>query len=956
MRSTRRVLASLILVATAAVSLAGAKAPRRLVVVLRPAANRTVVRAMLARGGFRLESALWADARSVVHTAAAVGTWNASAASNALAELRRAGSLIGGGELIAKDRDSVHFYSGRVLVHFQGPMDEPGARAWGRPVELALSRRARDGTWFLFDAPLDMASLLPLTTSPPGTAIDVMPIVEDVSATRPGTPLPSSATYHRIPADRNKLVVLLEPGPDAAYEKFLVDHHAIVISGAKTSRQIVQFLDEAAMMAAQHDIGAVRSVSRAGPLLSEKPLAFLTNQLVVRFRSPLAVQQAGVVLDHYQLRESRELSYIDDGFLYKVPLPSYAPYDVARELILGGHALFAVPNVATFSESACHAAECNNVAIPGVIPHLEYLREMKACDVRSGSDVVLAILDEGIQGADPTITQTRLRVGTAIDFKTMQECEPPNPADWWSKTGVCGPVFAPPSSQPPWEAAHANQMALLAAATCDTADLLGMAPGALLINARKGDFGSGPAWTDVAFADALWWLGGGDPAWCRDGPNYPCSGTACTSSTPATCSEGPLPTHLDTTHRAGVINLSFVRPDFLAQNCPDAATCQIVCVDTAHCGVIDGVLERIRNPTTGDGIRDGGAVVVVAMGIKGTTPLSQRCFDPAGNLTSDPADRPVTDLAESKWTIAVGSVWPEDGTIPSHAGQPFSPRWTDKCLINFGGDFLDVVAPMGKDCVLCTSCTTQPMRSGSSSAATAVVSGIATLMLQNNPQLTADQAQCILRETANPFSNSGQIWDTATVNGWNIPDCKYDLKGHSNCLGEGMVDAAAAVAAAVECANPLSTACPSCPPQVSNVHRTDVDMSMEWQEAHAKVPAVWGPLRACIDSGPCRCATDRNCFVQAAMRNLLQVYVPAATFKICGDGECRPLEGPPLDWAPNGELVVRLELSPEYLQWARKQAGPQELRLFSRGEAVTERMLAKMRKAQASQIVANPMR
>jgi hypothetical protein len=92
------------------------------------------------------------------------------------------------------------------------------------------------------------------------------------------------------------------------------------------------------------------------------------------------------------------------------------------------------------------------------------------------------------------------------------------------------------------------------------------------------------------------------------------------------------------------------------------------------------------------------------------------------------------------------------------------------------------------------------------------------------------------------------------------------------------------------------------------------------------------------------------------MRNLLRAYVPAATFKICGDGECQPLEGPPVDWAPDGELVVRLELSPEYLQWARKHAGPQELRLFSGGKAVTEKMLAKMRKAQASQIVATPMR
>ena len=955
MRSNRRFLAALILAATTAASALGAGVPRRLVVVLRPAADPAVVRTVLARRGFSLEPPLWSDAKSAVHTAAAVGAWDTTAAFDALAELRRAGSVIGGGELLGKDRRSIRFYSGRVLVHFRGPIDEPRARAWGKPLDLALLRIARNGTWFLFDAPLDAASLLALTTRPPGPAIDVMPIVPELSAS-PAVPAPESpAVYHKIPADRNKLVVLLEPGTDAAYRQFLEAHHAIVISGPNTSRQIVQFRDEDAMMAAQADIGAVKSVSRAGPLLSEKPLAFLTNQLVVRFRSPLAAQQAGFVLDTHNIHESRELSYLEDGFLYQLPLPSYELYDVARELILEGHALFAVPNVATFSESACHETECKDVSIP----HLDYLRMIKACDVRAASDVVLAILDEGIQAATSQTFNDRLRVETAIDFETMSPCEPPNPSDWWSTTSAdpCWLVFNPPSSPRAWQAGHGNQMAVLAAADCDDGDLLGIAPASPLINARRRDSGGGAAeWTDVAFADALWWLGGGDPAWCRDSTNYPCTGAACSWSTPATCAEGALPIRLDALHRAGVINLSFVRPDFFEPSCPDPTRCQPVCADPAHCGAIDGVLERIRTPITGDGIRDGGTVIVAAAGIEGTIG-SKLCYDANGQMTSDPGG-PLTDLAESPWTVAVGSV--------RTTGEPFFPDGKNQCLINFGGGFLDVVAPMGSNCTLCTDCGPGPLMSGASSAATAVVSGVVTLMLQQNPQLTAAQVQCILRETANAYSDPGEIWQPGSMTSWRIPACPFDSNGHSNCLGYGMVDAGAAVTMARLFKNPQLPAClcpippPPPPPPPLGVFRTDimsdleVAATQEWRTPKMPPPPVWGALRACIESGPCRCATDRNCFMRASMRNLLLAHVPAATFKICGGKECRPLEGPAVDWAPDGVLVVRLEMGPEYLQWAREQAGRLELRLFSGGRAVTKKMLAKMRKVRAPKLEAHP--
>ena len=88
---------------------------------------------------------------------------------------------------------------------------------------------------------------------------------------------------------------------------------------------------------------------------------------------------------------------------------------------------------------------------------------------------------------------------------------------------------------------------------------------------------------------------------------------------------------------------------------------------------------------------------------------------------------------------------------------------------------------------------------GASSAATAAVSGVVALMLQQAPGLTVPQVECILRETAQKTSPE-EPEDEDTVPPWDLLGCAYDADGYSRCVGYGMVDAYEAVLAAQDCA------------------------------------------------------------------------------------------------------------------------------------------------------------
>lgn len=95
---------------------------------------------------------------------------------------------------------------------------------------------------------------------------------------------------------------------------------------------------------------------------------------------------------------------------------------------------------------------------------------------------------------------------------------------------------------------------------------------------------------------------------------------------------------------------------------------------------------------------------------------------------------------------------------------------------------------------------------GGTSAAAPVVSGVAGLVLSANPELTAEQVRLIIQRTA--------VKITADKNPWRqqigidlAEEFAYDEHGFSKGFGYGRVDAAAAVAAALEPADRVGALC-----------------------------------------------------------------------------------------------------------------------------------------------------
>ena len=99
--------------------------------------------------------------------------------------------------------------------------------------------------------------------------------------------------------------------------------------------EVFRFPDECTMMQAQAALtaeGAAPEVIRTGPVVSQNPLAFLSGQIVIRFRrSSRPDPDATTLLAGYGLVRLRDLTYVDRGKLYAAPVPSYALYDLARQ-------------------------------------------------------------------------------------------------------------------------------------------------------------------------------------------------------------------------------------------------------------------------------------------------------------------------------------------------------------------------------------------------------------------------------------------------------------------------------------------------------------------------------------------------------------------------------------------------------------------------------------------------
>ena len=703
------------------------------------------------------------------------------------ARLEELDGVLAAGELLLSRPDRRLVYSGCVLVQLRDDALNPALQSWERrhaprrvlgTLVPGLTRdcppmRVRE-PHVLFRAPLDWWSLFDLVNDLPDSVGRATPIHHDV---RPPRPLEEKDVggYHLL--DRNHWAVELKGGPPNNFDTIIGGPERVDTVG---DVEFWRFDTEAEMMDFQREQRRLDSSKAMGPALSSDPPRYLDDKLIVGFTNAPERYAATWLLKRYNLNPVRELPYLENGYLFRGPEPSYDLYRAAKELLAGKYASLAVPNVVSKNLSLC--ATSGDCATAG---HQEYLRMIRApgaweSDSTCGGETVIGVLDEGFQADRTGVLCDELNVAAMLN--AMDTANPLPLPLWcfprdWSNWCADPPVGCYGTSIP--NAAHGIGMAMTAAARfaatlipSDYCDFrVGVAPGAPLLDVAIP--GSG---YDTALASAMWWMAGGEET------DYapPLKGV-----------------HQD--RRATVLNLSFERVYEADEECPVGGSrlCEPVCRVNEECSILDAVQERLGSPEEEDaqfreekGIRREGILVVAAISVK-------------------------NDFGAATHTAAVGTM--------ARTGEPFHSAVD-----------LDVVVPMGddQDTNLTDSANPPAINVGSSSAAAAAVSGVAAMMFDVNPYLTAAQAHCILRQSANksPRSAGGSaLWDSAamirfdTNPGWN---CRFD-GGKSKCFGYGMLDAAGAVKGAAACRPETITAL---------TYDKDLEMAMGWKEI---VIPVW---------------------------------------------------------------------------------------------------------------------
>lgn len=867
--------------------------------------------------------------------------------------LRDIAGILQVGLLLNAQPNFVRLLTGSMVVQFHDRATTEGqAETWAKQWPLVLSHRiSTRQPAFTFEGPLNPAGLTALEHAlgrdpRVANAWRVIHVFEPMDKTRLlGTPL-----YHRLPASHRYGV---RKRKDASFDGAI---DSIVFG--KDRAGVKKITEEGNFLTLEFDDATVAALGFAeafdhpdiihfGPLLQQEVETLVTQQLVVRFRSFQEFVLASITLKAHDLKLVRSLPMAPETYLFRFRHEQTREeiYAAAEELILKGHASYAVPNllVRNLDSTDCEDDEC----LDPLQANYDYLHELKLCDAwsvlpGSGREPTLAVFDQGVTTQGPLSAQTcaRLRVKTALDLKTMTSCDIDSPL--WCQAD-CDHVWTD------WQNIHGNKVALTASASWDMDDnsLRGVAPGTTLISVHR-KFNDDDHMTSVAFADTLWWLAGGDPGWCRDTLNYPCTrpnpdvdDTECTTGDSESCDEAPLPDRLKPKQRATIISMAFWRRHFAEAQCADDLHCKIVCADASECGLIDDTLTWLQAPDPEDdddadprsiqGVRSGGVVLVAAASAQ----INNRLSRSHGTLTA--------------------------GSVTATQGHPFDDQ--EGLPINEFG-FIDVVAPMGgsaESTIYKSGNTTYGF--GASSAATAAIAGVSALMLKANPQLTARQVKCILRDTARTRPD---WWASDKITQWapEFHQCEFqkdEITGEQNslCFGRGLVDACAAVSAAIACGtydlsaltilqrcdvsssvpivnfdlSYLSATCPCTPDgEPSGAEFPFRDISVPVEAFTEELQADVMRLIACIASGQCPCIgfPGPGC-VDIPIRNSHRRTLHNVTIEVCVGSSCWTAPGNVTKWKKNAVKKIAFPLDAELVDAWQKTGVTPHLRWLENG-------------------------
>ncbi len=271
-------------------------------------------------------------------------------------------------------------------------------------------------------------------------------------------------------------------------------------------------------------------VRLVGPIIyiDEKSLTFLTNELIVGFKSHVTREEVHSLAKKQELNLIRDIRYAKNAYLLRSGFPaSYDLLQIAEELIKNEIVEYAEPNLVTtvvdfqINPTDFLFPEQWHSSLIGLPATWQFLRNSNAAGILPGSpgdltfgneDIIIGVLDRGIESQtiigvtsalspefNGTVTSGINKVYQFFDFARMtaNNDNPPN-NHGMGCAGVASAQCFNPSVIP-----AVNEGIVGAAPNCRVMGLIRPSGG-----------------TRIQYSDAFIWIAGFDPGWIIDNVNY----------------------------------------------------------------------------------------------------------------------------------------------------------------------------------------------------------------------------------------------------------------------------------------------------------------------------------------------------------------------------------------------------------------------------------------------------
>lgn len=870
------------------------------------------------------------------------------------------------GEVLQRSASVVSLYLGYLIAETSGDLELRDLLAWARRHGYSVTSAGRGRSQWIVTAQRSAAAVLSSVANGP-RSISLQPVVIEIPLGFRSQPPPPPGGFHRIPRKRNILAATIVPnGLASEFVAAAQVRGGVEIAdwpddgAAKNSGVVlVQFAEgEQKMLDAQHEIRQLElaSVQELGPAVSTGKIRVLGNRLIVRFNSPAGRDFMAPWLTFHGLEPIHEIPWLEDTVVYRSQgEASYRLYTVAGALLASGHVILALPDTYLWAKDAegTTFTKVFSDCIYQTQPFLDAAQATGARNIWASHDSAtrIAFIDRGFLAAGDFCKEIRVKAmldTTDQDLTEFPRCDPCS-STAWCETEIsaeacdptCGELFGSSSVGTHGEgvslvAAAIHSPTLAAGSVLDCEAPRGMIDGAETLLIRRADKPS-----EWILSSLLVWAAGAEPGHARFGDS--------------------LPPEI----AASVLNLSFQMeyqdesdcvPDPVTDPASDTASdCAEICTAENDCSLLDSTLNYLvsnHDPAEcpeppQNCIRDGGVLIVNAR----------------AHVTN------TSDLDSSPDTASIGTV-AIGGDIVNADGYYYHEL----------SDYTEIVAPMGGDGE--TELGTNWGVTGNSSAAAGAVSGVAAMMFDVNPSLTALQARCLLRATASTRSEEDDWWPESRLQGWSIPrqgtindcglaypmcnrehDCTDGIcnwednctfqSGRSLCLGGGLVDAGRAVEAAEDCVLNLkgSMRAPDkllqsmfCICDAAGNHKPVYQAfrnptQVSFSDSGVSFPPFAWVLWECIRRGDCECLPGKPC-PKISIVNPHNIDWAGLNVEWFIDKHSWPIPGDWPTWPAGGELDLSVPPAREVLQMWRETGIEPRIRVFSRGKEIELRASA----------------